>query len=244
MRKHGKTDTGSIGKRRKEKADRNTKRNRLTHRERVIRWLYPAHCALCDVLLTAGEKGICTACRQRMQVADIRFENGTAAFLYRGVYRDAVKRFKYSGRAEYAGFFAEAVSRAVRKSGMLQGWRPGVLVPVPVRRSRLRERGYNQAEELAKELGKLLHIPCNTNLVVRVRNTRPQNGLAPEQRKENVRHAFALKKHAGVPESVLLVDDIYTTGSTRHEIERLLRVAGVREIRIVCICLASPREHT
>lgn len=207
--------------------------------ERLRRWLYPAHCALCDSLLGKHESGLCDACRKQLRISCLYFENGLAPFPYAGVFRDAVKRFKYSSRAEYAGFFAEAVMRAAQKTGFFSSWRPDVLVPVPIHKDRFRERGYNQAEELARGIGRLMGVPCETGLVVRTRNTRPQNGLTPEERRENVRRAFTVKKCAFIPDSVLLVDDIYTTGSTRHEIEALLRKAGVREVRIVCICQAS-----
>ena len=228
-------------------------RNKLPVRERVVRWLYPAHCALCDRILNGREKGLCAFCRQRVRITGPTFENGIAAFPYRGVYRDSVKRFKYSGRAEYAAFFAKAIAQAMEKDGQgasfgrekkhEDGWRPDVLVPVPVHRRRFLERGYNQAEELARELGKILRVPCEARLVVRVKNTKPQNGLAPEQRKANVKNAFAVRKGVPVPEKILLVDDIYTTGSTRKEMERILYACGVREVRMVCICLASPSEH-
>ena len=237
------------------------------------RWLYPAHCALCDAILTGREKGLCSACRQNIHFTRCPFEKGFAAFPYRGVYRDAVRRFKYSGRAEYAAFFAEAVVRAAflavqdfgqssretsqkisqkmtqkghpkMSQSQFDLWRPDVLVPVPVHGSRFRERGYNQAEELARELSRILQIPCDTGLVFRTRNTQPQNGLSPEQRKENVKQAFAVKKHALIPRRVLLVDDIYTTGSTRNELENLLYRCGVQKVYMVCICLASPQEHT
>ncbi len=219
-------------------------KTKLPWGERLRRWLYPAHCALCDGLLSGREKGLCASCRRRVQISCLCFENGFAPFPYRGVYRDAVRRFKYSGRAEYAVFFAEAIVCAAQKSvlppgyGFPRSWRPDVLVPVPIHRSRFRERGYNQAEELARELGRLLHIPCDTKLVVRIRDTRPQNALTPEQRKENVKHAFAVKKHASIPARVLLVDDIYTTGSTLKELEKVLCGCGAREIYRVCICLA------
>ena len=199
-----------------------------------LRCLYPAHCALCDDLLGRKEKGLCAVCREQARISEYTFPGGYAPFPYRGVYREAVRRFKYSGRVEYAAFFAEAILR----SGQAEGWRPDSMIPVPIHRKRFLERGYNQAEELARELSRMTGIPCETGLVVRQKDTRPQNGLDPAERKSNIHDAFALKKGKTVPKRVLLVDDIRTTGSTLREMERLLAGHGAVEVRAVCICLA------
>ncbi|MCF0145037.1 MAG: ComF family protein, partial [Eubacterium sp.] len=125
-----------------------------------------------------------------------------------------MKRFKYSGRAEYAEYFARAILEAGEDE--IRRHEPDCLVPVPVHRLRYRERGYNQAEELAKELSKLLGIPCRSRLLIRIRNTVPQNPLLPEERRENVKNAFSLReadiRKKSVPKRILLVDDICTTG--------------------------------
>ena len=202
-----------------------------------LRWLYPAHCALCDGILERKEEGLCEACRKRVRIAECPFEGGYAAFPYTGIYRDAVRRFKYSGRAEYAAWFAEAVLEAGR--GLADTWQPEALVPVPIHRNRFRERGYNQAEELARELGKRLHVPCEAEMVTRCRDTLPQNGLDPAGRKENLQGAFAVRDKAAVPARVVLVDDIRTTGSTLRELEKVLRKSGAEEVRAMCICLAG-----
>ena len=214
--------------------------------------MYPAHCALCDRLLGRNEEGVCGYCRSHMQPARHIFPGGLAPFPYKGIYRDAVRRFKYSGRPEYAAFFAEAIWKTytgtgcsgadLRGSGqgmMRQTWRPDALIPVPIHRNRFRERGYNQAEELARELSRLMRVPCVPDLVVRGKDTVPQNGLDPAGRKENIRNAFTVRKGKKVPERVLLVDDICTTGSTLRELERVLHSHGAQEIRAVCVCLAE-----
>ena len=209
-----------------------------------LRWLYPAHCALCDTLLDRKEEGLCTACRKRVHISRYTFPGGFAPFLYRGVYRDAVRRFKYSGRAEYAAFFAEAILQAgsgqaafFGKSRLFSGWRPDILIPVPIHRARFRERGYNQAEELAKELSRRTGIPCERGLVLRQKDTRPQNGLDPADRRNNIHNAFWLKTGKMIPDRVLLVDDIRTTGSTLAELARVLTGKRAVDVRAVCICL-------
>lgn len=205
--------------------------------ELFCRWLYPAHCAMCDGLLGRTEKGICTSCRQHVSRGRYPFPGGTAAFPYKGVYRDAVRRFKYGGRPEYAAFFADAIICAAPE--LLSVRCPDVLVPVPIHRDRFRERGYNQAEELARELSLQTQIPYDPGLVVRLRNTKPQSGLDPDGRRKNIQGAFSVRRGAEVPKRVLIVDDIRTTGSTIAEMEKVLTAHGAGEVRAVCICLAA-----
>ena len=158
-------------------------------------------------------------------------------FPYKGVYRDAVRRFKYGGRPEYAAFFAEVILYAVPE--LLSIRHPDVLVPVPIHRNRFRERGYNQAEELARELSLRTRIPYDPELVVRHRNTTPQSGLDPDGRRKNIQGAFFVRRGAAVPKQVLIVDDIRTTGSTIEELGKVLTAYGAREVYAVCVCLAA-----
>ena len=205
------------------------------------RWLFPAHCPLCDSILTRQERMLCRACRQSVSCSGYLLPDGVAPFLYQGIYREAVHRFKYGGRAEYAPFFAAAILTVCRDR--LVQWKPDVIIPVPIHRKRMLERGYNQAEELARCLAEELQIRCDNRLVVRQRNTHPQNDLTPEERQRNVADAFAIRKGAAVPKRILLVDDIYTTGSTIAEIRRLLQTHGADRIPAVCICRAGKDDR-
>jgi len=103
-----------------------------------------------------------------------------------------------------------------------------VIVPVPLHARRLRERGYNQAALLARELGKGVGLPVLENALIRVRDTSPQVDLGAEERRENVRGAFHLPDDRLVGKSVLLVDDVYTTGATLEACSLALKQRGVR----------------
>lgn len=117
-------------------------------------------------------------------------------------------------------------------------WRPQVLIPVPIHSSRLRRRGYNQASELAWELGRCLHLPVDERLVRRTEHTRPQKELSRRQRKENLQRAFALNKPVTYTR-VLLIDDIYTTGSTIDSIAVLLKRNGVEQVYFLSLCVGG-----
>ncbi|MEO8460151.1 MAG: ComF family protein [Dokdonella sp.] len=109
--------------------------------------------------------------------------------------------------------------------------RPPLLIPVPLHKQRLRERGYNQALELARPLAKSLDIPIAPDALQRTRSTRTQTGLDAKARRKNLLGAFAVIAN-DLPEHVALIDDVMTTGATVHECARALKKAGVARIDI------------
>ncbi len=110
-----------------------------------------------------------------------------------------------------------------------------VLVPVPMHPSRLRSRGFNQAELLATQLSKLSHRPAR-HLVQRTRNTVPQVTLGERERRRNVQDAFVLVPTLEqMPKSAIIVDDVFTTGATVSEVARVLRFAGMNSITAVTV---------
>ena len=126
------------------------------------------------------------------------------------------------------------------------------IIPVPLHRKRRRERGYNQAELFAKEIGKRTGIPVETKLLYRCINTRPQKELNDQERKKNLKKAFtiaqnivqlrkvllvALGRAIVCHPKVLLVDDIYTTGSTVDAAAECLKVSGIQEVYVLCISI-------
>jgi len=118
-----------------------------------------------------------------------------------------------------------------------------ILVPVPLEKKKLKWRGFNQAEELGKELSSFLKIPLISGCLIKIKETPPQVELSDEERKENIKGAFLVKDKEliknpkgkpsasyGAGKKILLVDDVYTTGSTMEECARVLKEAGAKEI--------------
>lgn len=170
-------------------------------------------------------------CR-KCAAADHVFRQGYAPFLYRGDIRRSLMRLKYGNRAEYARFFGKAL--AVYGKPWLEQWDIQRIIPVPVHPSRERKRGYNQAAEIARELGKQVHIPVDEESVCRVRHTTPQKELTRQMRRRNLEGAFQIRPGARLPDRVLVVDDIFTTGATVDELARTLMESGVREVCAAC----------
>ena len=110
-------------------------------------------------------------------------------------------------------------------------WENSILVPAPLSKKKLKERGYNQSEELAKELSKILKIPVISDNLTKIRHTKPQMELKKEQREKNLENAFQIKNPAEFAgKKIFLVDDVYTTGSTMQECARVLRGAGAKQV--------------
>ncbi len=178
----------------------------------------------------------CADCRD----SPIAFNAARAAWIYVGAPRDAIHRLKYGGKSALAERLTPALLDTLRCDDILSVVPFDCVVAVPLHRRRERKRGFNQSELLARALARQLEVP-SLPLLQRVRATPPQVGLGAEARRENVRGAFALHPRVEeVPPYVLLVDDVYTTGSTLRECARVLKSGGAE---IVC-ALTLARQTT
>ncbi len=227
--------------------------------------LYPRRCPLCDgillkeepyfcrecsgtvhlitgpVCLTCGkplereEEEFCFDCRRRKHL----FIRCRAPFLYRGRIKESLMRFKYRGRAEYAAFYGKVMTEYGKQCFLFRGIE--LIVPVPVHRQRLMERGYNQAELLARQISLLTSIPCEAGLVIRKKKTRALKTVSKEDRSRSLTNAFSVsesQKSGLKGKRVLLVDDIYTTGSTADAVTGTLLAAGAAEVTVLCLAVS------
>jgi ComF family protein len=155
----------------------------------------------------------------------------TAAAEFEGPAREAVHALKYYGRHAIASTMARIMAQAVT------GFPIDRVVPVSLHRSRLRERGYDQAELLARGVAGALDLRCEPDTLTRVRRTRQQTTLSADQRKRNVTGAFETREDVS-GETVLLIDDVYTTGATMEAAASALRAAGADRVLAVTFGLA------
>lgn len=230
----------------------------------VLDMLFPRRCPVCDSVLPFGGGLICEECGKKLiYVQEPRcrkcgrmltdrgreycpdcenvshgFDRAVSAFIYNDAMQEAVFRFKYQGRQEYADFFAESMGRYLSRE--ITGFGAEALIPVPLHKERLKKRGYNQAALLSEKLGKIMGIRVEKDLVKRVRATAPQKTLTREERRKNLKKAFKLSGNGVKLTKVIIVDDIYTTGSTVDEISYLLRAAGVRSVYVATVCSGTP----
>lgn len=150
-----------------------------------------------------------------------------SVLLFVGPVRKAIHHFKYSNAHALAGPLG-ALMTAWWDEHPLNG---DVLVPVPLHSSRLRQRGYNQAALLARELGHHTGLPLEEQLLVRVRNTSAQMRLDAEQRRQNVSGAFVAPSDTLRGRRVVLIDDVCTTGATLQACATALQDAGADTVQ-------------
>lgn len=163
------------------------------------------------------------------------FARARAVWRYDGAARATIVAFKHGDRPEQARHLAPALARAV--AGLLDV-ADLVVVPVPLHRGRIWRRGYNQAALLARALARLVRRPVVLDALLRVRATPPQQGLDRAARRANVRRAFAVNPSRTVHvrgRTVLLVDDVMTTGATLDACATALLKAGAREVRVATL---------
>lgn len=206
--------------------------------------LYPPKCVFCQRLLRRGETELCACCRPALpktapgQCFKTDFVSQIAVpFYYEGTVRESLHRYKFSGVTAYAPTYARWMAESVR-TGLTRPF--DVITWVPLSRRRLRSRGYDQAELLARALSRELDVPCE-RLLDKIRHTPPQSGTASaEERRANISGCYAARRETGIPgKRVLLVDDIFTTGSTLSEAARMLRLAGAQDV--LATAVAHPR---
>jgi ComF family protein len=179
-----------------------------------------AACARCALPMVPAVEA-CGACLQHPPPLDATH----AAFRYAAPLDRLLPRFKFHRDLAAGRLLSEAMAA---RFATLE--RPDALVPVPLHRGRLRERGYDQALELARPLGRALQLPLRTDLLLRQRSTRAQSQLDAAARRRNLRGAFGVEDGKPVPAHVVLVDDVMTTGATLHAAARALRKAGAARV--------------
>lgn len=175
-------------------------------------------CPICA--LPTADGSVCGKCLRHPPA----FDHTIAAFSYRFPLDKLVQALKYRDRLILVDFLAEAVVQRITSF-------PDCIVAMPLHPVRLRERGFNQSQLLARRIAHRLHIPLLADACERVRNTPPQTSLPWKERDKNMRQAFACKATADVRgKHVAIVDDVLTTGASMGELARVLKQAGACEV--------------
>ena len=208
--------------------------------------IQPPYCIRCGRPLPESAAGgaVCGECRQ----SPPQFNGARAVGLHTTTLREAVLRFKFARRPRLAEPLAELLAERVRIEQTDAGGLPwesltGV-VPVVLHPRRRNWRGFDQAVLLSRWLAKLADLPCREQVLVRSKDTAPQIGLTPTQRRQNMKDAFSVPHPETVAgESLLLIDDVYTTGSTLNEAAKVLRRAGAEAVWALTITRAVPSWH-
>ena len=227
--------------------------------DRLLQLIYPRVCPVCGRILTRNiisqNPYICAECYGKLSfpeeprclkcsrpVSDdsdefcptclksVRhFDRGSSLLIHDDAAKKILYDLKYSNKRDNADFLA--FEAADRMKELLLLWNPDVMIPIPLHRKKTLSRGFNQAELLADRLSHLTDIPVDRVMLIRSRETSPQKGLDRDQRIKNIRGAFTVTdENCNSYRTVLLVDDIYTSGATLSETARVLKEAGVRTV--------------
>jgi ComF family protein len=175
-------------------------------------------------------QGTCTRC-QNKKLAGLYF---ALPYQERFLTRKLIYQFKYH---PYIKDLAKNLASLLAEHCIITGknihqiWENSILIPIPMEIKKLKKRGYNQSEELAKELGHLINVPTTSQVLIKVKKTLPQMQLSAKERSENLKNAFLVKNHQEIQgKKIWLVDDVYTTGSTMEECAKTLKQAGAKQV--------------
>ena len=194
-----------------------------------LKFIGSPYCLKCGREIGREEEEYCSSCRKRNFV----FEAGRCTFDYRSDIGKAVRVFKEEGTREFAEFFGKAA--AERHKCFIENANVQVIVPVPLATGKLKERGFNQAELFANSLSAHLGIPV-AGLLRKTGKTKDQKGLNGRERENNLTGVFTAETYwQKMPERILLVDDVFTTGSTVNACSAALKEAGAKHIFFICM---------
>ena len=191
------------------------------------------YCMKCGRPVTDDSVRFCDECQSK----SFEYVRGRAAFEYDDRLKESIYRFKYGGRCEYADYYAVPMGRLL--DSWIRSVRPDALVPIPLHKSRLHKRGYNQAELLADRLGKITGISVRNDILLRSGKTAAQKGLDASERQNNLKKALKIGADVVKLKNIILIDDIYTTGSTINAAASCLRRFGVENVYFAVLGMAS-----
>lgn len=224
----------------------------------ILNIVYPRKCPVCQRILNNQKALVCQECAGRLRPLTKNycmkcgkpvpeeaeycgecgrrsrsFTRGRSVYPYNEQMQRSILAFKQYGVKDYCGFYVDAVCRYL--GGDVSKWNPDVIIPVPLSKKSRRKRGFNQAELLAWGVGERLNIPVADNVLLKTKETKQQKSLDAGERRRNLQDAFfTMDQLDGL--KVLIVDDIYTTGSTIETAAECLKEAGAREVYFVTVC--------
>ena len=200
--------------------------------EKVV-YITEPRCKKCGKPVRYEEQEYCYDCHKNVHT----YEQGRSIWMHKMPVSLSIYQFKYKNRRIYGEFYAKEMfriyGRLIGEGGV------EVIIPIPLHRKKKRLRGYNQAEIIARNLGEIMDIPVDCKSVIRNRYTRPQKELNDKERKKNLKQAFSITSQWANYKNVLVIDDIYTTGSTIDTVTKELKSRGARKVYFLTISIGQ-----
>jgi len=188
-------------------------------------------CLQCSLPIEDTDTSIvCGQCLQQSPA----YDRALCLFTYEAPTKQLIQALKFHKKLGHARLLGTLLGTAIKQQSDKL---PDCILPVPLSRKRLRERGFNQSLELARPVSRALNIPIQHRLLERVRDTPPQSQLKLKERHKNIRLAFQAGQHT-IPDHVAIIDDVMTSGSTCHEVAQTLKQAGAKRVDVWCVARA------
>lgn len=211
--------------------------------DKIIDLIYPPVCGVCGKI---DQNSLCSKCKIQLRKEEVfgvddysqdeskNFDEHLYIFVYGGIIRQVMLNYKFNSQAYLYKTFIKFLLKNEKFVEIIKSY--DIIIPVPLSKKRMKERGYNQSYLIAKEISGLLNIKLNKKSLIKQQNIVAQSGLNKEQRLQNIKGAYTLKHPNKLQaKKVLIIDDIYTTGSTVNECSKIISKANTEKIGVLTI---------
>ena len=217
--------------------------------EKALEFIFLPSCGVCGKV---GEGYLCKKCGKELEKYVInkryivnnlkRFDNINVnenidimhIFDYKEIIRKLIINYKFNEKSYLYKTFCEFIVKRKKSFDFIKSY--DIIIPVPIHKKRMRKRGYNQSELIAKELAKKAEIKCYTDVLLKIKNNKMQSTLNKKEREENTKNVYKLKNKEKIyNKKVLIFDDIYTTGATINSCIKELEKVNVNKIGILTL---------
>lgn len=207
---------------------------------RFIDHIFPNTCGICGKI---NKDSLCSSCRVKLkpileakieEISNKNFLYLAYLFKYSGIIREKIISYKFKDHSYLYKTFSKIITKNEKICRFIKNY--DIIIPVPIHKKRFRQRGYNQSELIAREISRTLEIPMERDALAKVENNTAQSKLTKLERIDNAKNVYAIKNTENIRgKAVLLLDDIYTTGSTANECSKMLKQAGASEVAVLAI---------
>jgi len=201
--------------------------------DNILNLLFPPTCGICEKV---GEGYICKNCYKKITEYLYCYQENSKFYLlkYQDIIRKKMIDYKFNDKSYLHHMFCEIFVKNKIACEFLKSY--DIIIPVPMYKKKVKARGYNQSELIARQLAKYFKIPINTKVLIKQKNTPMQSSLGKKDRIKNVQNVYKIEHMEKIEnKNVLLVDDIYTTGATVTECKKMLQLAGTKKVGIIII---------
>ena len=211
--------------------------------EKILEYIFFSTCGVCGKL---GEGYLCRKCEKELKkykvieesinnnLLDREQSDKMYIFKYTELVRNLILQYKFNDKAYLYRTFCEFIVKNKKAFDFIKSY--DIIIPVPIHKARMRERGYNQSELIAKELAKKLGLKVYTNVLIKIKNNKVQSTLSSKEREINTKDVYKIVNLEKIyNKKVLIFDDIYTTGATTNSCIEEVKKANVKKIGILTL---------